>query len=202
MLVDAEDNIPFVVSHVINKRITLYSCFIIPAGIKFRRRRQCLMDTRVQIPCTDCKERSVIIRALSVSPRLIIRKRNIMLHSTRIIVRRGTYLPIVIFLRRGTRSCFDVKCAVIVECISAAAVRHDVFIQIVPLHAKVEKTVPMVIKFLIMIVNGKPAVGRLYHPVKPIVILSGRNSRQFINITAQDKPSKTALDIHISIPDK
>lgn len=60
----------------------------------------------------------------------------------------------------------------------------------------------MVIEFLIMVVNGKPAVGRLYHPVKPIVILSGRNGGQFINITAQDKPSKTALDIHISIPDK
>ena len=202
MLVDAKDDIPLVVSHVINKRITLHSCFIIPAGIKFRRRRQCLMDARVQIPGTDRTERSVIIRALSVSPCLIVRKRDIMLHSARIIVRRGTYLPIVIFLRRGTRFCFYVKRAVIVECISAASVRHDIFIQIVPLHAEVEKAVPMVIKFLIMVVNSKPAVGRFYHPVKPVVILSGRNSRQFINIAAQDKPPKTALDIHISVSDK
>ena len=118
MLVDAKDDIPLVVSHVINKRITLHSCFIIPAGIKFRRRRQCLMDARVQIPGTDRTKRSVIIRALSVSPCLIVRKRDIMLHSARIIVRRGTCLPIIIFLRCGTRPCLYVKPAVIMECIS------------------------------------------------------------------------------------
>ena len=100
MFMDTQHDIPLLISHVVDQRVTLDACLIIPAGIELCWCSQCLMDASVQVTSTNVYQRAIVVRTFSISPCLIIRKGNVMLHIPCIIMCGRSHLPVIILLWR------------------------------------------------------------------------------------------------------
>ena len=122
-----------------------------------------------------------------------------------VIVGNGTELPVVIFLRRFSRTCSYIKCTVRIQCVATSTAGHYVTVQVIPLHTEIEETIPVIIEFLFMVVYSQPPMGRFHHAIKAVIVGSLRNLRKsgsIGNAVAKDEPAEPILDIQISIPNE
>ena len=184
MVMHSYYNVPVVVSHVIDSRNTLYSRLIIPTAVYISKRcRYGLVDSCKQTARSDLKcfisilEITCAVSNLTISPRLVIRNRNVMFHIACLGMSHAAKLPVIEFLRCHTGLSSHIKSAVLSQRISAAAVCHHMTVQIISLHTEIEEHIEIIIQFLFMVIGHEPAVGSLYHAVKAEVGRSFRYSR-------------------------